>query len=30
MYESTARRAGADVVAIPEIMSGDDVADELT
>lgn len=30
MYESTARRAGADRVVIPEIMSGDDVADELT
>jgi voltage-gated potassium channel len=30
MYESTARRAGADIVVIPEIMSGDDVADELT
>jgi len=29
MYESTARRAGADIVVIPEIMSGDDVADEL-
>jgi voltage-gated potassium channel len=29
MYESTARRAGADVVVIPEIMSGDDVADHL-
>jgi len=30
MYESMARRAGADVVVIPEVMSGDDVADELT
>jgi len=30
IYESTARRAGADVVVIPEIMSGDDVADHLT
>lgn len=29
MYESMARRAGADVVVIPEVMSGDDVADEL-
>jgi voltage-gated potassium channel len=30
IYESTARRAGADIVVIPEIMSGDDVADGLT
>jgi voltage-gated potassium channel len=30
MYDSMARRAGADVVVIPEVMSGDDVADELT
>jgi voltage-gated potassium channel len=30
VYESTARRAGADVVVIPEIMSGDDVADHLS
>ena len=29
IYESTARRAGADVVVIPEVVSGDDVADHL-
>jgi voltage-gated potassium channel len=29
MYESTARRVGADIVVIPEIMSGEDVASEL-
>jgi voltage-gated potassium channel len=29
MYESTARRVGADIVVIPEIMSGQDVAGEL-
>ncbi len=29
MYESTAKRAGADAVVIPEIMSGDDVATVL-
>lgn len=29
MYESMAKRAGADVVVIPEVMSGDDVADQL-
>lgn len=27
IYESTARRAGADIVVIPEVTSGDDVAD---
>ncbi len=30
MYESTAKRAGADTVVIPEIMSGDDVATMLS
>lgn len=32
IYESTARRAGADivVVVVPEVTSGDDVADGLT
>lgn len=29
-YASTARRAGADTVVIPEIMSGSDIAGELT
>ena len=30
MYDSMARRAGADVVVVPEIMSGDDVAERLS
>jgi voltage-gated potassium channel len=30
MYDSMARRAGADVVVIPEVLSGDEVADGLT
>ncbi|WP_436928771.1 potassium channel family protein [Halosimplex halobium] len=29
MYESTARRVGADVVVIPEVVSGTDVVDDL-